>query len=94
MRPRCDSGTQLLNHYASFGKFADSNQAAFQILTNIEYDYPTRVRANFMTRKLFTSIKVSALSVVSVTKMCVVYRFQIKVVVFEHDFGAQLRSLE
>ena len=94
MRPRCDSDTQLLNHYASFGKLADSNQAAFQILTNIKYGYPTRVRANFVTRELFTSIKVSALSVVSVTKMCLVYRFQIQVDVFEHEFGAQLRSLE
>ena len=69
-------------------------QAAFQISTNVKYDYPTRVRANFVTRKLFTSVKVSALSVVSVTKVCLVYYFQIKLVVFEHEFGAQFRSLE
>ena len=92
--PRCDSDTQLFNHHASFGKFADSNQAAFQILTNIEYDYPTRIRANFVTRKSFTSIKVSALSVVSATKTCLVYRFQIEFVVFEHEVGGQFRLLE
>ena len=76
MRPRCDSDTQLLNHYASFGEIADSNQAAFEILTNLKYDYPTRVRANFVTRKLFTSVKVSALSIVSVTKyvLCIIFR--------------------
>ena len=92
--PRGDSDMQLLNNYARFGKFADSNQAAFQISTNIKYDYPTCVRANFVTRKLFTSVKVSALSIGSVTKICLVYYFQIKVVMFEHEFGAQFRSLE
>ena len=94
LRPRCDSDTQLLSHYASSEKFTDSNQAAFQILTNIKHDYPTRVRANVVARKLFTSVKVSALSMVSVTKICPVCRFQIEVVVFEHEFGAQFWSLE
>ena len=35
----------------SFGKFIDSNQAAFQILTNIKYDYPTRVKYLLVTNE-------------------------------------------